>query len=127
MYKLLALSVALLIGFSSLPAAAQNCNLSRSVYRDANGKGFELIFGESVPGQASSRATAVIRQPNMVSCIDSMSLSRMDMAQHFLLIPSDPRMRHVAVSSSIFSIAISLLLAFLGEITLCPSTLLSMD
>ncbi len=43
------------------PAVAQSCKISQSVYRDANGQGFELIFGKPVSGVASSRATAVIK------------------------------------------------------------------
>lgn len=62
MYKSLALSTAISISLSALPAAAQNCNLRQSVYRDANGKGFELIFSQPATRSASSYATAVIRQ-----------------------------------------------------------------
>ncbi|MEO0986543.1 MAG: hypothetical protein AAFY20_13450 [Cyanobacteria bacterium J06639_14] len=40
--------------------AATSCQISQSIYRDADGKGFELIFGRAIPGTASSDATATI-------------------------------------------------------------------
>ncbi|MGB3405593.1 MAG: hypothetical protein WBA77_23120 [Microcoleaceae cyanobacterium] len=42
--------------------SAAPCKINQSVYRDAGGKGFELVFGESIPGTVS-QATATIRLP----------------------------------------------------------------
>lgn len=43
------------------PVSAASCKISQSVYRDAEGHGFELVFGDSLPGVGGSRATATIR------------------------------------------------------------------
>jgi hypothetical protein len=42
---------------------AAPCKISKSVYRDADSKGFELVFGASIPGVVMSRATATINYP----------------------------------------------------------------
>lgn len=41
------------------------CKIAQSVYRDADGKGFELVFGEPIPETASSKATATITHPKV--------------------------------------------------------------
>ncbi|MBW4525112.1 MAG: hypothetical protein KME18_07935 [Phormidium tanganyikae FI6-MK23] len=61
MHKLIALSTVISIGFT-LPAAAQSCKLTQSIYRDVNGKGFELIFGQPPKNRAVYGASAVIKQ-----------------------------------------------------------------
>jgi hypothetical protein len=45
------------------PAFANSCKIDQSVYRDTDNKGFELVFGKSIPNNGISRATAVIRHP----------------------------------------------------------------
>lgn len=47
------------------PVLPAPCKISQSVYRDADGKGFELVFGEPIPGTASSKATATITHPKV--------------------------------------------------------------
>jgi hypothetical protein len=41
-------------------ALAEPCKIAQSVYHDSGGKGFELVFGESIPGIVMSYATATI-------------------------------------------------------------------
>ncbi len=36
------------------------CSIQKSVYRDANNRGFELVFKEAIPAVGSLRATATI-------------------------------------------------------------------
>jgi len=43
-------------------ASAAPCPIAQSVYRDAEGKGFELVFGEPLPNSVTS-ATATITYP----------------------------------------------------------------
>lgn len=42
---------------------SQPCPISQSVYRDVEGKGFELVFGEPIPEAVTSKATAMITHP----------------------------------------------------------------
>lgn len=42
------------------PISAVPCKISQSVYRDADGKGFELVFREPTPETPTSKATATI-------------------------------------------------------------------
>jgi hypothetical protein len=51
------LMLATLVAEPVLPAP---CKISQSVYRDADGKGFELVFDEPIREKASSKATATI-------------------------------------------------------------------
>jgi hypothetical protein len=43
-----------------LTAAPSTCPLSQSVYRDVNGQGFALVWGEAIADLASSKATLQI-------------------------------------------------------------------
>lgn len=56
--------IALTLSFitAATPALAKTCTLSQSVYRDANGKGFELVFGKPVSGSSFFHASAVIKR-----------------------------------------------------------------
>ncbi len=42
---------------------ASTCQIAQSVYRDADGKGFELVFDAPLPETGSSDATATINHP----------------------------------------------------------------
>jgi hypothetical protein len=44
-------------------ALAASCKIAQSVYRDSGGKGFELVFGTSIPGKGGAYATATINHP----------------------------------------------------------------
>ncbi len=46
---------------SGFPVSAAPCKIAQSVYRDADGKGFELVF--SAAGNRTSHATATIAYP----------------------------------------------------------------
>ncbi|BAY56999.1 hypothetical protein NIES2135_38620 [Leptolyngbya boryana NIES-2135] len=43
------------------PVYAQNCKLTQAVYRDGNGKGFELVFRPPTSRSVTVYATAVLR------------------------------------------------------------------
>jgi hypothetical protein len=53
-------SVVLMLATKALAAP---CKIAQSVYHDSDGKGFELIFGTSIPGIGISYATATISHP----------------------------------------------------------------
>jgi hypothetical protein len=59
----------LLVNWVVPQANAQGaCSIQKSVYRDANNRGFELVFSEAKPAVGSLRATATInhsRQNNL--------------------------------------------------------------
>lgn len=63
--KIVVLTLGMLILATSVtePVLPAPCKISQSVYRDADGKGFELVFGEPIPETASSKATATIIHP----------------------------------------------------------------
>jgi hypothetical protein len=64
--KLIAFTLGILTSsIELLPTAglAAPCKINQSIYRDADGKGFELVFGAPIPGTGSSHATATIRHP----------------------------------------------------------------
>jgi hypothetical protein len=42
---------------------AAPCKIAQSIYHDSDGKGFELVFGTSIPGVGISNATATINHP----------------------------------------------------------------
>lgn len=42
---------------------AAPCKIAQSIYHDSDGKGFELVFGTSIPGTGISYATATINHP----------------------------------------------------------------
>jgi hypothetical protein len=49
---------------TATPVFAVPCKVAHSVYRNVDGKGFELFFGSSIPGTGISYATATINHPN---------------------------------------------------------------
>lgn len=55
-----ALGILMLATSVAKPLSPAPCKISQSVYRDPDGKGFELVFGESIPETATSKATATI-------------------------------------------------------------------
>ncbi len=60
------MKIAILTLILLMPATqvlAESCELKQSIYHDSNGKGFELVFGPSIPGMGSSYATATINHP----------------------------------------------------------------
>lgn len=56
------LTIALGIALLAAPASAATCPLDRSIYRDGDEKGFELVFGPPVP-ETPTYATVTIRHP----------------------------------------------------------------
>lgn len=70
--KTLLLSVSLLL-VSTAPALA-SCPLHASIYRDVGNQGFELMWQEGIPQQASSKATLHIR-------LNDESLYHLDLTQ----------------------------------------------
>lgn len=44
-------------------ASATPCPIAQSVYRDSEGNGFELVFGEPLANSVTSKATATITYP----------------------------------------------------------------
>lgn len=59
-YKIQYASLTFGVMLLATPVSA-SCQIDQSIYRDADGKGFELIFSSPIPGLGGSLATATVK------------------------------------------------------------------